>query len=101
MTQMLEGLMQNDFPLTLNHIRRRLAAGNNGAEVVTLAPDGSSVTRASHAEVSARVDRLARALRTLGVEQGELTPALLATLKHAASMPNPLFCPAPHRRLLR
>ncbi len=71
MTQMLEGLMQNDFPLTLNHIRRRLAAGNQGAEVVTLAPDGSSVTRASHADVSARIDRLARALRTLGVEQGE------------------------------
>ena len=71
MTQVLEGLMQNDFPLTLNHIRRRLAAGNHGAEVVTLAPDGASVVRASHAEVSARVDRLARALRTLGVEQGE------------------------------
>ena len=63
--------MQNDFPLTLNHIRRRLAAGNHGAEVVTLGHDGSSVTRASHAEVSARVDRLARALRSLGVEQGE------------------------------
>ncbi len=26
MTQMLEGLMQNDFPLTLNHIR-----GQDGA----------------------------------------------------------------------
>ncbi len=71
MTQMLEGLMQNDFPLTLNHIRRRLTAGNQGAEVVTLAPDGSSVARASHAEVSARVDRLARTLRTLGVEPGQ------------------------------
>jgi fatty-acyl-CoA synthase len=71
MTQMLEGLMQNDFPLTLNHIRRRLATANHEAEVVTLAPDGSSVARASHAEVSARVDRLARALRTLGVEQGD------------------------------
>jgi fatty-acyl-CoA synthase len=71
MTEMLEGLMQNDFPLTLNHIRRRLAVSNHGAEVVTLAPDGSSVTRASHADVSARVDRLARALRALGVEQGE------------------------------
>ncbi|HTA33736.1 MAG TPA: long-chain fatty acid--CoA ligase [Solirubrobacteraceae bacterium] len=68
---MLEGLMQNDFPLTLNHVRRRLAVGNEGAEVVTLAPDGSSVTRASHADVSARIDRLARALQTLGVEQGE------------------------------
>jgi fatty-acyl-CoA synthase len=71
MTQMLEGLMQNDFPLTLNHIRRRLGAGNHGAEVVTLAADGSTVTRASHTEVSARVDRLARALQTLGAKQGE------------------------------
>jgi hypothetical protein len=25
------------------------------------------------------------------VEQSELTPPMLATLKHAASMPNPLF----------
>ena len=29
--------------------------------------------------------------RGIRLEQGELTPALLATLKHAASMPNPLF----------
>ncbi|HUB73123.1 MAG TPA: long-chain fatty acid--CoA ligase [Solirubrobacteraceae bacterium] len=71
MTQALEGLMQDDFPLTLNHIRGRLARCNHGAEVVTLAPDGETVLRASHAEVSARVDRLARALRALGIEQGE------------------------------
>jgi fatty-acyl-CoA synthase len=71
MTQPLMSLMQDDFPLTLNHIRRRLAVGNHGAEVMTLAADGSSVTRAGHADVSARIDRLARALRTLGVEQGE------------------------------
>jgi fatty-acyl-CoA synthase len=71
MRQMLEGLMQNDFPLTLNHLRGRLASCNQGAEVVTLAGDGVSVTRASHAEVSARIDRLARALSAFGVEQGE------------------------------
>jgi fatty-acyl-CoA synthase len=71
MTQMLEGLMQNDFPLTLNHIRRRLGTGNHGSEVVTLNANGSTVTRASHAEVSARIDRLARVLQTLGVAQGE------------------------------
>ena len=28
MTQMLEGLMQDDFPLTLNHIRRRMRTYN-------------------------------------------------------------------------
>jgi fatty-acyl-CoA synthase len=71
MTQMLQGLMQDDFPLTLNHLRRRLGVSNHGAEVVTLGDDGTSVTRASHAEVAARIDRLARALRALGVEQGE------------------------------
>jgi fatty-acyl-CoA synthase len=69
MTQMLEGLMQDDFPLTLNHLLRRLRSYNQGAEVVTLLPDGSS-QRATHAQVAERVDRLARALGTLGVEQG-------------------------------
>jgi len=71
MTGMLEGLMQDDFPLTLNHIRRRLARSNHGAEVVTLGGDGATVTRASHAEVSRRIDRLARALGKLGIEQGD------------------------------
>ncbi|HTW43199.1 MAG TPA: long-chain fatty acid--CoA ligase [Solirubrobacteraceae bacterium] len=71
MTQMVQGLMQDDFPLTLNHLRRRLASYNHGAEVVTLGGDGASVTRASHAEVSARIDRLAHALHGLGVRQGE------------------------------
>jgi fatty-acyl-CoA synthase len=70
MTQLLEGLMQDDFPLTLNHIRRRMRTCNHGAEVVTLQDDGS-VRRASHAEVADRVDSLARALRSLGIEQGD------------------------------
>ncbi|HEV3046535.1 MAG TPA: long-chain fatty acid--CoA ligase [Solirubrobacteraceae bacterium] len=71
MKEMLEGLMQDDFPLTLNHLRRRLGSCNHGAEVVSLGADGTSVTRASHAEVSARIDRLAHALRALGVSRGE------------------------------
>jgi fatty-acyl-CoA synthase len=71
MTQALQGLMQDDFQLTLNHIRGRLASCNHGAEVVTLAADGSSMRRASHAHVSARIDRLAHALRALGVREGE------------------------------
>jgi fatty-acyl-CoA synthase len=70
MTQMLEGMMQNDFPLTLNHIRRRMRSCNLGAELVTLDADGS-VRRATHRECSDRIDRLARALRTLGVQQGD------------------------------
>jgi acyl-CoA synthetase (AMP-forming)/AMP-acid ligase II len=68
MTSMLEGLMQNDFPLTLNHIRRRMRSCNLGAELVTLTADGS-VRRATHAELSERIDRLAHALSVLGVRQ--------------------------------
>jgi fatty-acyl-CoA synthase len=67
---MLAGVMQDDFPLTLNHIRRRMRDCNHGAEVVTLNTDGS-VRRATHAAVTERVDRLARALAALGIEQGD------------------------------
>src|SRR2546430_2688638 len=70
MTDLLRGLMQDDFPLTLDHIRRRVRSCNLGAEVVTLTPDGG-VERVAHAEVAERIDRLARALGELGVEQGE------------------------------
>jgi fatty-acyl-CoA synthase len=70
MGEMLPGLMQDDFQLTLNHIRRRMRSLNAGAEVVTL-EEGGSVRRASHAEVAGRVDRLARVLKKLGVEPGD------------------------------
>ncbi len=67
---MLKGLMQDDFPLTLQHIRRRLSSARAQAEVVTLT-DAPSVQRATFAEVSERIDRLARALQRLGIEQGD------------------------------
>ncbi len=70
MTQMLQGLMQDDFPLTLNHIRRRMRDCNHGSELVTLLDDGS-VSRIEHPELTKRIDRLARALAALGVEQGD------------------------------
>ncbi len=70
MTEMLPGLMQDDFPLTLNHIRRRMQTLNQGAEVVTLLADGS-VQRISHAALTERIDRLARVLRELGVQQSD------------------------------
>ena len=66
---MLEGLMQNDFPLTLAHVRQRMRTVNAGAEVVTLGNDGKR--RASYGEVISRVDRLAAALKGLGIEQGD------------------------------
>jgi len=66
----LQSMMQDDFQLTVNHIRRRMRSCNLGAEVVTLT-EGGSVTRALHSEVSDRVDRLGRVLEKLGIEQGD------------------------------
>jgi fatty-acyl-CoA synthase len=66
---MLEGLMQNDYQLTLKHLLDRMRGPCAAAEVVTLQEDG--VTRASYGEVAQRVDRLCRALEKLGVQQGD------------------------------
>jgi len=66
----LAGLMQDDFPLTLHHIRRRMKACSPDAQVLTLRRPGV-VERRSFAETSERVDRLARVLGGLGVEQGQ------------------------------
>jgi fatty-acyl-CoA synthase len=70
MTEALYGLMQDDFPLTLHHIRRRMRSCDPGAEVVTLTPAGSC-DRITFGQVSERIDRLARALGRLGVERGD------------------------------
>src|SRR2546430_13667931 len=70
MNSALQGLMQDDFPLTLHHIRRRMGCVSPDAQVTTLAPSGS-VRRSTFGEVSERIDRLARALSRLGVEQGD------------------------------
>ncbi len=66
---MLEGLMQDDFPLTLQHPLHRMRSVHPGAEVVTLTDAGP--VRASYGEVAERVDRLARVLDRLGVKQGD------------------------------
>jgi acyl-CoA synthetase (AMP-forming)/AMP-acid ligase II len=68
--RMLEGLMQDDFPLTLHHPLRRMRSVHPDAEVVTLTPGGATV-RATFGEVAERVDRLARVLGRLGVRPGE------------------------------
>ena len=70
MSTPLPGLMQDDFPLNLHHIRRRMRSSAPDAEVVTLAAPGT-VQRAKFGEVSERVDRLARVLGKLGVEPGD------------------------------
>jgi fatty-acyl-CoA synthase len=70
MSKSLMGLMQDDFPLNLQHIRRRMRDVHPGAEIVTLNPAGA-VQRATFGEASERIDRLARALGRLGVEPGD------------------------------
>jgi fatty-acyl-CoA synthase len=66
---MLQGLMQDDFPLNLHHIRRRMLSCHPDAEVVSLTHAGTE--SAGYGAISARVDRLARVLGSLGVSQGD------------------------------
>jgi fatty-acyl-CoA synthase len=66
---MIEGLVQHDHPLTLQHVLGRMRNVYGASEVVTLTADGTE--RATYAEVCSRVDRLANALRALGVEEGD------------------------------
>jgi fatty-acyl-CoA synthase len=67
---MLEGLMQDDFPLTLHHILRRMRSVHPDSEVVTLTPQGST-ERVTFGATAERVDRLARVLAGLGVSPGD------------------------------
>jgi len=66
---MLPGLMQDDFQLTLQYVLRRMRAFPGAGEVVTLTDNG--VERASHGDLVARIDRLARALASLGIARGD------------------------------
>jgi fatty-acyl-CoA synthase len=70
MSGALPGLMQDDFPLTLHHIRRRMSTASPDASVSTLVAPGE-VQRTTFADVSRRIDRLARVLERLGVQQGQ------------------------------
>jgi fatty-acyl-CoA synthase len=66
---MLEGLMQHDFPLTLQHVRDRMRKLYSDSEVVSVR-DGAR-DRATYGEVVGRADRLAAALAGLGVGPGD------------------------------
>jgi fatty-acyl-CoA synthase len=58
-----------DFPLTITHIFRHGRSVFGESEVVTF--EGESCRRASFAQVAERADRLASALRRLGIQEGD------------------------------
>jgi fatty-acyl-CoA synthase len=71
----LAGLAMDDFPLALDHVRRRMATVNASSEVVTLIDDDTTV-RADFMTVADRIDRLGSALRRLGVGRGDRVATL-------------------------
>jgi fatty-acyl-CoA synthase len=66
---MPEGLMQDDYQLTLRHVLDRMRGMSGHKEVVTLGDQGAR--RTSYAEVGDRVDRLCKALESLGIGAGD------------------------------
>jgi fatty-acyl-CoA synthase len=66
----VEGLMQDDYQLTVRHVLERVRRFGADSEVVTLKGEGD-VRRAAYPDVAERVDRLAAALTRLGVEPGD------------------------------
>ncbi len=70
----MRGLMQDDYPLTLQHLLRRARFVHSDAEVATLTDAG--VRRAPYGDVAARVDRLCSALAALGVRPGDRVATL-------------------------
>ena len=67
---MLEGLMQHDHPLTLQHVLDRMRRMNGDGKVVTLVSEDEKTT-ATYAEVGDRIDRLCAGLSELGVGDGD------------------------------
>src|SRR5215208_342108 len=66
----LEGLMQNDYPLTVKHVLDRVRRFGADSEIVTMkGPD--DIRRARFPEVAARADKLASALSKLGISDGD------------------------------
>jgi fatty-acyl-CoA synthase len=66
---MLEGLMQNDHPLTLQHVLERMRRLYADSEVVSVR--GEQRSRMAYGDVAERVDRLAAALAQLGIGAGD------------------------------
>jgi fatty-acyl-CoA synthase len=65
-----------EFPLALDHVLRRMRTVHGASEVVTLRDDAGGLARATFADVADRADRLAAALRRLGVRPGDRVGSL-------------------------
>jgi fatty-acyl-CoA synthase len=66
---MLEGLMQHDYPLTMQLLLDRMRLLYADSEVVSVR--GGERTRASYGQVLERAERLSGVLEGLGVERGD------------------------------
>ncbi len=73
---MREGLMMDDYPLSLTALVERAEQLSPEREVVFRRPDGS-VGQTSYGDCAARARRLAAALKGLGVEPGDPVATLL------------------------
>lgn len=75
------------------------AADRAGQVTVGMAADRLNVPVSTKARPPAPAVIHAKLAAGIRLDQTELTPALLATFKHAASMPNPLFYDRQRRRI--
>ena len=73
---MREGLMMDDYPLSLTSVVERVERLSAEREIVFRRPDGS-VGRSTYGECAHRARRLATALQKLGVENGDVVGTLL------------------------
>lgn len=81
----MTGLMQDDYRLTIDHVRKQLARGTGGVvSVEHVGPDGLPV-RLPYRELDRQLHRLAHGLRSLGVREGERVGTFLwNTVEHMA-----------------
>jgi len=71
---MLRGLMQDDHPLTLQHVLERQRRFHAEATCVSATAEGA--TRTSYGEIAARVDRAVSGLQRLGIAPGDRVATL-------------------------
>ena len=84
MTQaMLDGLMMDDFPLSLTTVVERAEQLSGNRKVVSRRPDGS-MHRYTIGEARERARRLAAGLRDLGIGDGDPFATLLWNLSDGA-----------------